>query len=329
MLYLAKQTTHKGGFLMKSITQDIKYYQAILSYADQHGVTKAAIKYRTYRQFISRLRNRYDGTPESLAPKSRRPHHHPNEHSDREIALIRRMRKRRPNTGLVCFWVHLRKKGYTRSITGLDRCMKCLGRKAEKAKKPAYKPKPYEQATFPGQKVQIYVKVVPSVCIVGQTKEQGEKMYQYTAIDECTRFRFIAAFKEQSTYSSMIFLQQLIRRFPFKIHKVQTDNGTEFTKRFQAADEENLTLFEKELKRLGIAHQKIRPYTPRHNGKVERSHRKDNEEFYVTHTFYSFVDFKVQLARRNREYNNFPMRPLGWKSPRETLSLLLSCVTYD
>ena len=60
MLYLPKQTTHKGSFLMKSITQDIKYYQAILSYADQHGVTKAAIKYRTYRQFIYRLRNRYD-----------------------------------------------------------------------------------------------------------------------------------------------------------------------------------------------------------------------------------------------------------------------------
>ena len=52
---------------MKSITQDIKYYQAILSYADQHGVTKAAIKYRTYRQFIYRLRNRYDGTPEPRA----------------------------------------------------------------------------------------------------------------------------------------------------------------------------------------------------------------------------------------------------------------------
>ena len=73
MLYLPKQTTHKGGFLMKSITQDIRYYQAILSYADKHGVTKAAIKYRTYRQFICRLRNRYDGTPESLAPKPRRP----------------------------------------------------------------------------------------------------------------------------------------------------------------------------------------------------------------------------------------------------------------
>ena len=314
---------------MKSITQDLKYYQAILSYADKHGVTKAAIKYRTYRQFIYRLRNRYDGTLESLAPKSRRPHHHPNEHADEEIALIRRMRKRHTNTGLVRFWVCLRQKGYTRSIAGLYRCMRRLGLQTVKPKKPAYKPKPYKQATFPGEKVQIDVKVVPSACIVGDAKEQGEKMYQYTAIDECTRFRFIAAFKEQSTYSSMRFLQQLIQRFPFKIHKVQTDNGVEFTKRFQAADEENLTLFERELKRLGIAHQKIRPYTPRHNGKVERSHRKDNEEFYATHTFYSFEDFKVQLARRNREYNQFPMRPLGWKSPREALFLLLSCVTYD
>lgn len=264
---------------MKSITQDIKYYQAILSYADQHGVTKAAIKYRTYRQFIYRLRNRYDGTPESLAPKSRRPHHHPNEHSDQEIALIRRMRKRRPNTGLVRFWVHLRKKGYTRSIAGLYRYMKRPGLKTNKPKKPVYQPKPYQQATFPGEKVQIDVKVVPSAGIVGQAKEQGEKMYQYTAIDECTRFRFIAAFKEQSTYSSMLFLQQLIRRFLFKIHKVQTDNGTEFTKRFQAADEEKLTLFEKELKRLGIAHQKIRPYTPRHNGKVERLTERTTRSF--------------------------------------------------
>ena len=81
---------------MKSITQDIKYYQAILSCADKHGVTKAAIKYRTYRRFICRLRYRYDGTPESLAPKSRRPHHPPNEHSDEEIALIRQMRKYHP-----------------------------------------------------------------------------------------------------------------------------------------------------------------------------------------------------------------------------------------
>ena len=59
----------------------------------------------------------------------------------------------------------------------------------------------------------------------------------------------------------------------------------------------------------------IRPYTPRHNGKVERFHRKDNEYFYATHSFFSFKDFRKQLAVHSNKYNKFPMRPLNWKSP--------------
>lgn len=57
---------------------------------------------------------------------------------------------------------------------------------------------------------------------------------------------------------------------------------------------------------------------------VERSHRKDNEYFYATHTFYSFEDFKKQLAVHSRKYNNFPMRPLNWKSPADYLFSFLS-----
>ena len=73
----------------------------------------------------------------------------------------------------------------------------------------------------------------------------------------------------------------------------------------------------------------IKPYTPRHNGKVERSHRKDNEYFYATRKFYSFDDFKKQLKHYNRSYNNFPMCPLGWVSPKETLfNFLIDGVTY-
>jgi transposase InsO family protein len=69
-----------------------------------------------------------------------------------------------------------------------------------------------------------------------------------------------------------------------------------------------------------IRHKLIRPFTPRHNGKVERSHRKDHDRFYATHTFYSFKDFSRQLKRYNRrDYNNFPMRPLGWKTPNHVL----------
>ena len=82
-------------------------------------------------------------------------------------------------------------------------------------------------------------------------------------------------------------------------------------------------MFEEKLEQLGIRHKLIQPYTPRHNGKVERSHRKDNEYFYANHKFYSFEDFKKQLAVHSRKYNNFPMRPLRWKSPREFLEHFL------
>lgn len=78
-------------------------------------------------------------------------------------------------------------------------------------------------------------------------------------------------------------------------------------------------MFEIKLAQYGIEHKKIKPFTPRHNGKVERSHRKDNEYFYALHKFYSFEDFKKQLIIHNRKYNRFPMRPLKWTSPKETL----------
>lgn len=116
---------------MNSITQDIKYRLSILSYTEKNGVTKAAIKYCTNRQFIYRLKWRYDGTSESLQPKSRRPHHHPNQHTPAEIKLIKDMRRRNPNAGLVVFWVKLKLHGYARSITGLYRCLKRMGLKKE------------------------------------------------------------------------------------------------------------------------------------------------------------------------------------------------------
>ena len=62
----------------------------------------------------------------------------------------------------------------------------------------------------------------------------------------------------------------------------------------------------------------------RHNGKVERSHRKDNEYFYATHKFYSFDDFAKQLKVHNYNYNKFPMRPLNWKAPTDYIKAFLN-----
>lgn len=282
---------------------------------------KAAIRYKVNRQYVYRWRKRYDGTLQSLADKSHRPHRHPNQHTPEELKLIADMRKRNANAGLVVFWVKLRKRGYSRSITGLYRVLRRQGQMAVKPPNPKYIPKPYEKMLYPGQRVQIDVKVVPSACIVGES--QGEKFYQYTAIDEYSRFRYLEAFKEQSSYSSAVFVEHLLKRFPFKIECIQTDNGQEITKVLGNAKNPKPTMFENKLKQHGIHHKLIRPYTPRHNGKVERSHRKDNEYFYATHKFYSFDDFIKQLKVYNYNYNKFPMRPLNWKSPADYIGAFL------
>lgn len=192
----------------------ILYRQALIKYSEKYGVTKAAIRYKTNRQYIYRWKNRYDGTLESLADRSHRPHHHSNEHTADELKLIADMRKRNANAGLVVFWVKLRQRGYTRSITGLYRLLRRQGKFAVKPPNPKYMAKPYEKMQYPEQRVQIDVKFVPEVCIVGESK--GKKFYLYTAIDEYSRFRYLEAFEEHSTYSSAVFLEHMLARFPFK-----------------------------------------------------------------------------------------------------------------
>lgn len=304
-------------FAMNKITQDILKRQAIVEYSLKHEVTKAAIRYKVNRQYVYRWRNRYDGTRASLADRSHRPCHHPNQHTEDELTLIRNMRRRNPNTGLVVLWVKLRQRGYTRSVSGLYRVLTRSGQMAVKLPNPKYIPKPYEQMRYPGQRGQIDVKFVPLSCLAGEAREQ--KFYQYTFIDEFSRFRYLEVFEEHSTYSSAQFIRHVVEQFPYAIECIQTDNGMEFTNRLSSTNSKRPTLFENTLAQLDIQHKLIRPFTPRHNGKVERSHRKDNEEFYASHKFYSFEDFKKQLAVRQRQYNNFPIRPLNWHSPKHVL----------
>ena len=311
-------------FAMNTITQTARYRQSLILYAQKHGVTKAAIHYHTNRQYIYRWMKRYDGTLQSLEDRSHRPHSHPNQHQPEEIKLIDDMRRRNPNAGLVVFWIKLKQRGYSRSISGLYRFLKKRGQMAEKLPNPKYVPKPYKEADYPGQKIQIDVKFVPKFCLAGaaieDAKENGGYYYQYTFLDECSRFRYMEAFKEHNSYSSAEFIKHCVKRFPYPIECVQTDNGGEFTNRLNSQRSNKKTLFEITLEELGIEHKLIKPYTPRHNGKVGRSHRKDNEYFYASHKFFSFEDFQNQLAVWNRYYNNFPMRPLNWQSPKQVLS---------
>ena len=305
---------------MKSITQDMKYRQSLLHYAEKYGVSRASRKYNKSRSYIYFWRARYDGTLESLACKSRRPHSHPNQHTEEELTLIRNMRRRNPRLGMAELWYRLKQRGYTRHPGSLFRVMRRLHMFPPVKEKPRYIPKPYEQMQYPGQRVQIDVKVVPRSCIA----DPDLKLYQYTAIDEYSRLRFLGAYDEQSTYSSADFLTKMttwFRRKGIRVECVQTDNGFEFTNRFSNSKRDLQTLFEATATKLGIQHKLIRPYTPRHNGKVERSHREDNKRFYGSHSFFSLHDFKDQLRKHLRRSNNYPMRPLNWKAPIELINV--------
>ena len=101
---------------------------------------------------------------------------------------------------MIELWHRLRQRGYTRCPESLFRVMRRMGMfPAEKPKK-VYKPKPYEQMTYPGQRVQVDVKVVPRVCIT----DPEARLFQYTAIDEFARLRFLPPDPEQSTYPRRI-----------------------------------------------------------------------------------------------------------------------------
>ena len=302
---------------MKTVTQDMKYRQSLICYAEKYGVARAARKYNRAPSTIYFWLSRYDGTLESLANLSRRPHAHPAQHTVAELKLIRDMRRRNPALGLVDLWCRLRKRNYSRCVESLYRVLKRMGTLPENPKKKGYVPKPYQQMTRPGERIQIDVKVVPRACCVG-----GLRLFQYTAIDEYTRLRYLGAYEEQNTYSSADFLRKMhafYSRQGFNVECIQTDNGFEFTNRFSKSKRDLRTLFENTAGVLNIKHKLIRPYTPRHNGKVERSHREDQKRFYDTHRFYSIADFGAQLAVHQSGSNNRPMRPLKYLSPREFL----------
>lgn len=298
----------------KRITEQMRYRQSIIKYAKKYGVSRAARVYKINRTYIYRWKNRYDGTIYSLDNLPTTPKSHPNQHTQKEIKLIKDMYVKNKDTGLVTFWIKLKQRGYTRSCSSLYRQLKKLNLISEKKKKQKKKTKPYIQMTFPGERVQIDVKTVPRKCIIGDYS-----LYQYTAIDEFSRVRYLKIYGEKSTYTSYKFLLEVIKRFPFKIYTIRTDNGPEFTKRLISKDPSDITMFEYGLIKNGIKHDLIKPYTPKHNGKVERSHRKDNERFYSTHCFYSLEDANSQLKVYLKEYNNFPMQPLEWHSPNEVL----------
>ena len=300
---------------MNIIAQEAHNRQRIIKYSFKHGVTRAAIRYNVSRTSIYRWRERYDGTWQSLKERSHRPKSHPKQHTVEEHELIIRHYHRHKDDKIV-LWSKIRKKGYTRSYAVMCQYIRRQNIDVVEKRK-TRKNKPYARAEYPGQKVQIDVKYVPSYCTVN-----GKKYYQYTAVDECSRWTYREMYDEHSTYSSQDFVKKLVKAAPFIIREIQTDNGREFTTVLQS-NKPSYTLFEQQLEEYGILYHRIRVATPRHNGKVERQHRTDEARFYSRMKMYNLEDGRKQLARYNKLSNDIPKTCLGFLSPNEIIGKYL------
>lgn len=210
------------------------------------------------------------------------------------------------------------KCGYKRSFSGMVYATKRMGLgSAAKIKRPRTNLKRYPELTTPGEKVQIDVKEVPYTCLRGDLLRNGKHLYQWTAIDECTRLRFVYGFEEHTPENTVVFLRMLTKAFPFRIRAIQTDNGTEFTYKF--ISDTGKSPMDRVLEKAGIEHILIPPRTPWQNGKVERSHRNDQRYFYDWERFRSVDDLNEKLKHHLEWSNNKTMRTLGRKSPLQLL----------
>ena len=168
-----------------------------------------------------------------------------------------------PENGLGATWTATSFSPTTRASPILQRHgLSRLPSSHRKYERQKHQWKRYEKQQ-PGHRLQVDVKFLER--IHGSSK----RLYQFTAIDDCTRIRVLKIYDGCNQSTAIQFIDEVIRRLPFRILVVQTDNGAEFQSKFHW-----------HLRDLDIQHVYIRPRTPRLNGKVERSHRTDDQEFY-------------------------------------------------
>jgi transposase InsO family protein len=159
----------------------------------------------------------------------------------------------------------------------------------------------------PGHRLQMDVKFLER--IPGTRK----RLYQFTAIDDCTRIRVLKVFDACNQATAIRFIDEVMRRLPFRIQVVQTDNGAEFQSHFHW-----------HLESLDIRHVYIRPRTPHLNGKVERSHRVDDQEFYQLLDKNGITDDIHLFNEKLREWEDYynyhrPHGALSGQTPYERL----------
>lgn len=271
--------------------------------------SERTIKYwlAKYREFgVSGLEN-----------KSTRPKSQPNETPIRIKERIVEMRKENK----LCaqkLWYKLKKEEVDINVRTIGKIIKAEGLvRKYRIRKLQYK---YIKPTMtPGELVEIDIKYVPSLI-------NGKRFYQYTAIDCATRWRYLEIYENGDNESTLKFLAKLISIANFRIRAIKTDNGSCFTNRYvgylKSRDPFNPRLhpLDLECQRLNIIHYLIDPGKPAQNGRVERSHRTDQEMFYDRNEFRTVLGLKKKIRQWNSYYNNLEHCALDGLTPNEALA---------
>jgi transposase InsO family protein len=161
----------------------------------------------------------------------------------------------------------------------------------------------------PGHHIQVDVKFVSLRNFDGNRVRR----FQYTAIDDATRIRALKIYPRHNQANAIKFIDYVIEKFPFRIHTIRTDRGHEFQAQFHWHVEDK-----------GMRHVYIKPRSPQLNGKVERSHRTDQEEFYQLLTYTDDVDLNKKLVEWERFYNlDRPHGAFKGKTPYEAMRSML------
>jgi transposase InsO family protein len=255
---------------------------------------------------------------EGLVPKSTRPKSNPNETA---IRVKERILELRRETKLCAEKLNykLAKEGVALHTNTIHKIVKTEGL-VRKYRVRKLKYKYIKVPLTKGELVEIDVKYVPD-------RINNKKYYQFTAIDCATRWRYLKVYDNYSNIDSINFLENLIDVAPFRIRAIKTDNGSNFTNRYtgylKSIDPINPKIhpFDQLCQNKNIIHYLIDPGKPAQNGKVERSHRTDQEMFYDRNKFNTLDDLKIKLHVWNNTYNNLEHCALGGKTPNEMIRL--------
>ena len=289
--------------------------------ADWHGCSPASL-------YI--WNNKYNGTRDSLKFKVNPKRHIWNKYSKKDMQVVKNMIESESCGRLEMYGRLQTEFGFKKSIRTLYRMLKILN-VAPVQDLQKYIPQLYNTPKMLGVKWQIDIKYVLRNCL-GNIKNSvyhckyGSRLYQYTCVDEATRKRFIYAYESIGKRETIDFIKRCIVFFGYKPLMVQTDNGCEFTNTNVNTKQEHL--FTRWLHSEGIEHRLICPATPRHNGKVERSHRTDNQEFYSLYQeqngFTSLEHLRDRMKDWCYRYNNVRvMSVLNYKTPSKVEHELL------